>query len=305
MVETVYRSGYISIIGRPNVGKSTLLNQILQEKIAIVSDKPQTTRTRIMGVKHNNTCQFVFLDTPGIHKPKYKMNRRMVQTARGTLLEVDLIYFVIDGTDAHAFIKRGSSRRGGDHFIIDWLKGIKTPVFLIVNKIDLIKKEKTLPLVQDFAGRYCFKEVVPVSAAEGINIEKLLDLSESNLPPGGKIFPDDVITDQPLRFIAAEEIREKILNHTRQEIPYSVAVLIDEFREEKNQPTRIRATVFVERDSQKGILIGKGGSMLKRVGTEARKDLERLLGTKVFLEVWVKVRKDWRQNESFLAELGY
>lgn len=305
MTESVFRSGYISIIGRPNVGKSTLLNRLLEEKVAIISDKPQTTRTRIMGVKQTPSCQFVFLDTPGIHKPRYKMNRRMVQAARGTLLEVDLIYLVVDATDAHQFIQRGPTGRGGDHYIINWLKGVKTPVFLLLNKIDLIKKDKTLPLVQDFVERYSFKEVVPVSAAKGSNIDKLLELSKSHLPPGGKIFPDDVITDQPLRFIAAEEIREKILKYTREEIPYSVAVLIDEFKEEKNQPTRIRATVFVERNSQKGILIGKGGGMLKRVGTEARKDLEALLGTKVFLEVWVKVHKDWRQNESFLTELGY
>ncbi len=305
MTEPGFQSGYVSIIGRPNVGKSTLLNQILQEKVSIISDKPQTTRTRILGVKQTKSCQFVFLDTPGIHKPKYKMNRRMVQTARGTLLEVDLIYLVVDATDAHEFLRRGPSGRGGDHFIINWLKGIETPVFLIINKIDLVKKEKTLPLVQDFAERFSFKEIVPVSAAKGINVEKLLDLSKNHLPVGGKIFPDDVITDQPIRFIAAEEIREKILKYTREEIPYSVAVLIDEFKEEKNEPTRIRATVFVERDSQKGILIGKGGGMLKRIGTEARKDLENLLGTKVFLEVWVKVRKDWRQNESFLTELGY
>ncbi|HEY5649628.1 MAG TPA: GTPase Era [Nitrospiria bacterium] len=305
MTAPPFHSGYVSIVGRPNVGKSTLLNSILKEKVSIISDKPQTTRTRVLGVKQTKNCQFVFFDTPGIHKPKYKMNQRMVQSARSTLTEVDLIYLVADATDAHNFMRKGSSGRGGDQFIIELLKMIKTPVFLVLNKIDLVRKEKTLPLVQDFIERFSFKEVVPVSAAKGINIEKLLSLSKTHMPAGNRIFPDDVITDQPLRFIAAEEIREKILKYTREEIPYSVAVLIDEFKEEKDHPTRIRATVYVERNSQKGILIGKGGGMLKRVGTEARRDLEDLLGTKVFLEVWVKVQKDWRQNESFLTELGY
>lgn len=300
-----FHSGFISIIGRPNVGKSALLNRFLQEKIAIVSDKPQTTRNRILGVKHRADGQMVFLDTPGIHKPKYKLNQMMVQVARATLEEVDLIFFVAEATDAPRFRAGGSIRAGGDLYIMDWLKEIKTPVFLVLNKIDLIKKEQTLPMVEVYCRQFPFAEVVPVSALTGGNTDRLLDIAATYLPEGEPFFPEDTVTDQPVRFIASELIREKILHHTREEIPYSVAVLIEEFVEEKDRPTHIRATLLVERESQKGILIGKSGEMLKTVGKEARLEIERLLGTKLFLELWVKVEKNWRQDEALLSKLVF
>jgi GTPase len=305
MNEAIYHSGLISIIGRPNVGKSTLLNRILREKIAIVSDKPQTTRNRIMGVMHLPHAQIVFLDTPGIHKPRYKLNQRMVKAALNTLEEVDLVFFMVEGTDAQPSGRHGPSVGTGDQFVLEQLKGLETPVFLVLNKMDLIKKEKTIPLVEDFTRRFKFAEVFPISALNGDNVERLIEVATGYLPVGDPVFPADVVTDQPVRFIAAETIREKILHHTREEIPYSVAVIIEEFKEEPDRPIMVRAMILVERDSQKGILIGKKGEMLKTVGTEARLELEALLGTKVFLELWVKAQKDWRQDENVLKELGY
>ena len=305
MSHSEFHSGFISIIGRPNVGKSTLLNQILQEKVAIISDKPQTTRNRILGVKHLPDSQLIFLDTPGIHKPQSKLNQRMVRVARDTLEEVDLIFFMIEATEANRIARYKPLKSGGDRFILDWIHELKTPVFLIINKMDLIKKERIIPLLQDCSAEFSFAEIVPVSARTGYNIDRLLKVAGGYIPEGAPIFPEDVVTDQPVRFIAGELIREKILHHTRQEIPYSVAVIIEEFKEEKDKPTRILATIFVERDSHKGILIGKRGDMLKKVGTEARKEMEALFGNKVYLELWVKVQKDWRQNEPLLTELGY
>lgn len=305
MSHSEFHSGFISIIGRPNVGKSTLLNQILQEKVAIISDKPQTTRNRILGVKHLPDSQLIFLDTPGIHKPQSKLNQRMVRVARDTLEEVDLIFFMIEATDANRIARYKPLKSGGDRFILDWIRELETPVFLIINKMDLIKKERIIPFLQDYSAEFSFAEIVPVSALTGYNIDRLLKVACGYIPEGAPIFPEDVLTDQPVRFIAGELIREKILHHTRQEIPYSVAVMIEDFKEEKDKPTRILATIFVERDSHKGILIGKRGDMLKKVGTEARKEMEALLGNKVYLELWVKVQKDWRQNEPLLSELGY
>jgi GTPase len=305
MNEAIYHSGLISIIGRPNVGKSTLLNRILREKIAIVSDKPQTTRNRILGVMHLPHAQIIFLDTPGIHKPRYKLNQRMVKAALNTLEEVDLVFFMVEGTDAQPSGRRGPSVGPGDQFVLEQLKGLETPVILVLNKMDLIKKERTIPLVEDFTRRFKFAEVVPVSALTGDNVDRLIEVATAYLPEGDPVFPADVVTDQPVRFIVAETIREKILRHTREEIPYSVAVLIEEFKEEPDRPIMIRAMILVERDSQKGILIGKKGEMLKTVGSEARLELEALLGTKVFLELWVKAKKDWRQDENVLKELGY
>ncbi|HTN44506.1 MAG TPA: GTPase Era [Nitrospiria bacterium] len=305
MNPTAFHSGFVSIIGRPNVGKSTLLNQILQEKIAIVSDKPQTTRNRILGVKNLPHAQIVLLDTPGIHKPKYKLNHRMVSVALGTLEEVDLIFFMVEATDAASTGRIGPAIGSGDQYILERLKELETPVFLVVNKMDLIKKEKTIPLVEEYTRRFKFAEVVPISALSGDNVDRLMEIAADRLPEGEPFFPPEVVTDQPVRFIAIETIREKILHHTRQEIPYSVAVMIETFREEAKKPVHIRAVILVERDSQKGILIGKKGEMLKTVGTEARIELEALLGTKVFLELWVKVQKDWRQDETVLKEIGY
>lgn len=305
MNKTVFRAGLISIIGRPNVGKSTLLNRILKEKISIISDKPQTTRNRILGVKHLPQAQIVFLDTPGIHRPRYKLNQRMVKAAMGTLQEVDVVFFLIEATDAVRTGRYKSPESGGDRFIMERLEGLKTPVFLVLNKMDLVKKEKTLPLVEEYTQRFQFAEVIPISALIGNNVDHLLAVAVGYLPEGRPFYPADVITDQPLRFMATERIREKILHHTREEIPYSVAVRIEDFVEEKDKPVHIQATIIVERDSQKGILIGKNGGMLKRIGTEARMELEALLETRVFLGLWVKVQKDWRQNEPVLTELGY
>jgi GTP-binding protein Era len=305
MNPAVFHSGFVSIIGRPNVGKSTLLNQILREKIAIISDKPQTTRNRILGVKNLPHAQIVLLDTPGIHKPKYKLNYRMVNVALGTLEEVDLIFFMVEATDAVSTGRIGPTIGSGDQYILERLKELKTPVFLVLNKMDLIKKEKTIPLVEEYTRRFKFAEVFPISALTGDNVDRLMVVAADYLPEGEPFFPADVVTDQPMRFIATETIREKILHHTREEIPYSVAVVMEEFKEEPKKPVHIRAVILVERDSQKGILIGKKGEMLKTVGTEARIELEALLGTKVFLELWVKVQKDWRQDENVLKELGY
>ena len=292
-----FRSGFVSIIGRPNVGKSTLLNQILKEKIAIVSDKPQTTRTRIMGVHHLPKAQIVFLDTPGIHKPKFSLNQRMVKTALNALREVDLILFLVEAT---------SDPGSGDQFILELLKPLKVPVFLVLNKIDRVSKPSLLPLIQRHVQQLKFTEVVPVSALSGENIDRLQKIIVQYLPVGDPLFPEDTITDQPLRFIAAEIIREKILAKTYQEVPYSVAVAIEDFSEDsQKQLVSIHAVIMIERDSQKGILIGKRGEMLKAVGTEARIELERLIGTKVFLKLWVKVKEDWRYNEAVLNELGY
>ena len=297
MKQEGFRSGFVSIIGRPNVGKSTLLNRILKEKISIISDKPQTTRNRIMGVLHLSGAQLVFLDTPGIHKPKFKLNQRMVRTALNTLQEVDLILFLVEAFDAPG---------PGDQFIMERLKGLSIPVFLVINKIDRVKKETLIPLIEQCTRSFTFTEVVPVSALTGNNVDRLIEVIVKHLPEGQPLFPEDTITDQPLRFIAAEVIREKILTRTHEEIPYSVAVVIEEFLEDpEKQRVTIRAVIYVERDSQKGIVIGKGGEMLKAVGTAARLELEGLIGTKVYLELWVKVKKDWRGNESLLTEVGY
>jgi len=297
MKQEGFRSGFVSIIGRPNVGKSTLLNRILKEKISIISDKPQTTRNRIMGVLHLSGAQLVFLDTPGIHKPKFKLNQRMVRTALNTLKEVDLILFLVEAFDAPG---------PGDQFIMERLKGLSIPVFLVINKIDRVKKETLIPLIEQCTRSFTFTEVVPVSALTGDNVDRLIEVIVKHLPEGQPLFPEDTITDQPLRFIAAEVIREKILTRTHEEIPYSVAVVIEEFLEDpEKQRVTIRAVIYVERDSQKGIVIGKGGEMLKAVGTAARLELEGLIGTKVYLELWVKVKKDWRGNESLLTEVGY
>ncbi len=291
--EQKFKSGFISIIGRPNVGKSTLLNALLGEKIAIISDKPQTTRNRILGIVNRPGVQMVFMDTPGIHKPIHKMNEVMVKTALATYNEVDVILMLVEATE-----KPGR----GDKFIIETLSKVKTPVFLLINKVDLIEKERLLPLMQEYSALYPFAEIIPISAL----LKDLGDLADSllkYLPQGPKYFPDDQLTDQPERFIVAELVREKIFKLTKEEIPYSSAVVIEDMTEEPDI-TRIHAVIYVERDSQKGILIGKGGGMLKQIGTLARQDAEKLLGTKIFLKLWVKVKKDWREDERMLKNIG-
>ena len=288
-----FKSGFIAIIGRPNVGKSTLMNCLLGEKISIISDKPQTTRNRIRGILTLPDSQLVFLDTPGIHKPLHKMNEIMVQTALGTYGEVDVIMLLVEATERPG---------AGDKFIIDTLAKAKTPVFLVINKVDLIAKERLLPLMQELSGLYPFAEIIPVSALKK-DLGGLVDALLKRMPLGPKYFPDDQLTDQPERFVVTEIIREKIFELTKEEIPYSTAVVIEQMKEEPNLTT-IHAMIYVERDSQKGIVIGKNGALLKEIGTRARLDAEKLLGVKVFLQLWVKVKKGWRDDDHMLKNVG-
>ncbi|WP_216830047.1 GTPase Era [Alkalihalobacterium elongatum] len=292
-----YKSGFVAIIGRPNVGKSTLLNYIIGQKIAIMSDKPQTTRNKIQGVYTNNDSQIVFLDTPGIHRPKHKLGDFMMKIANNTLREVDLIMFVIDA---------GEGFGSGEQFILDRLKESKTPVFLVVNKIDKVHPEKLLDIINEYKDRHTFEEIVPVSALEGNNVPTLLEQITKHLPEGPQYYPADQVTDHPERFIVAELIREKALHLTREEIPHSLAVVIEQMKKREGSDTvYVGATIIVERSSQKGIIIGKQGSMLKEIGKRARIDIEALLGSKVFLELWVKVQKDWRNKGNQLRDFGF
>jgi GTP-binding protein Era len=291
--------GTVAIIGRSNVGKSTLLNRLLREKIAIVSDKPQTTRTRILGVVHAPGAQIALLDTPGLHKPQHLLNRRMVKTAVETLEEADLLYVLMEAT---------SLPGPGDLLVVDHVKAALAkrprPVILVVNKIDAVNKLKLLPVLELYAKLFAWTEVVPVSAETGDNVERLLEVTVTHLPEGDAAYDDETITDQSMRTLAAEMIREKILKQTYEEVPHSVAVEIDQFVEE-GRLMRISASVFVEKGSHKSIVIGKQGERLKAVGTQARQDMEKLFGKKVFLEMWVKVREAWREDERALIELGY
>jgi GTPase len=288
-----FRSGFIAIIGRPNVGKSTLMNCLLGEKISIISDKPQTTRNRIRGILSRPDAQLVFIDTPGIHKPLHKMNEIMVNMALGTYSEVDVIMLLVEATERPG---------GGDRFIIDSLAKVRTPVLLIINKVDLIAKERLLPLMQEYSTLYSFAEIIPVSALMQ-DLGGLVNALLKRMPKGPKYFPDDQLTDQPERFVVSEIIREKIFELTKEEIPYSTAVMIDQVKEDSGL-TRIDATIFVDRDSQKGIVIGKNGALLKEIGTRARLDAEKLLGVKVFLQLWVKVKKGWRDDNRMLKNVG-
>ena len=293
------RFGTVAIIGRPNVGKSTLLNQLLKQKVAIVSDKPQTTRTRILGVVHVPGAQIALLDTPGLHKPQHLLNRRMVRTTVETLEEADILYVLMDTT---------SSPGPGDLLVIDHVKGAirkrLRPVILVLNKVDLVNKLKLLPVMETYTRLFAWTDVVPVSAETGDNVDRLLSVTVAHLPEGDAGYGEDTVTDQSMRTLAAEMIREKILLQTYEEVPYSVAVEIDAFVEE-GKLARISATVLVERESHKAILIGKHGDRLKEVGTEARTELEEIFEMKVFLQLWVKVREAWREDEHALTELGY
>ncbi|GGG13723.1 GTPase Era [Lysinibacillus alkalisoli] len=293
-----FKSGFISIIGRPNVGKSTFLNRVVGQKIAIMSDKPQTTRNKVQGVLTTENSQFIFIDTPGIHKPKHKLGDFMLKVSKNTLREVDIIMFMVNAEQ-----KLGP----GDEFIMNLLEGNQTPVFLIVNKIDRVHPDKLATIIEGYKERYDFAEIVPISALEGHNVDHLLETVERYMPEGPQYYPADQVTDHPERFIISELIREKVLHLTREEIPHSVAVVIDKIRrdEEFENKIRVSATIMVERDSQKGIVIGKNGAMLKEVGTRARKDIEMLLGSKVYLELWVKVQKDWRNKSVHLRDFGF
>jgi GTP-binding protein Era len=290
------RSGFVSIIGRPNAGKSTLLNRIVGEKIAIVSDKPQTTRTRIVGVKNYEGAQMVFVDTPGIHRPLHRLNVRMVDAAVETVHEVDVVALVHDA----------STRPGkGDRYVSTLLKDVRVPVVLVLNKIDLIAKPKLLPVIAEMQSWHDFSDIVPVSAATGDGVERLERILLEKLPEGPPLYDQDFLTDQPERVLAAETVREKVLQHTRAELPFSTAVVVDEFDEqERERMLRLYCTIFVETESQKPIVIGRGGEMIKRIGTEARHDLEKFFATKVFLDLRVKVNPDWRNNDRALDDLG-
>ncbi|MGM1046573.1 GTP-binding protein Era [Paenibacillus uliginis N3/975] len=296
MQKKTFKSGFVAIIGRPNVGKSTLMNQVIGQKIAIMSDKPQTTRNKIHGVYTTNDSQVVFLDTPGIHKRQSKLGDYMNQTALGTLGEVEAVLFLVDASEGFG---------GGDRFIAEQLKQIRTPVILVMNKIDKIEPTALLPLIEEYRKLLDFAEIVPISAKLGNNVNTLLDQIQKYLPPGPQYYPEDQVTDHPEQFVCAELIREKILHKTREEVPHSIAVTIEDMRVEENGTVHISAVIFVERDSQKGIIIGKQGTLLKEVGRQARQDIQRLLGSKIFLELWVKVKKDWRNQERVLRDLGF
>lgn len=290
-----FRSGYVSIIGRPNVGKSTLLNNILGQKVAIVTERPQTTRNKLVGIRTFPDAQIIFIDTPGIHEPKHLLGKRMVRAAQEVLQEIDIVLFMIDAERAVA----------KDKEIIALLKATGSPVFLLINKIDSMKKTDLLPLIDTYRALYPFREILPVSAESGEGVDIVIEKIKETLPPGPKYYADDMLTDQMERFMATEIIREKIMLKTSEEIPHSVAVEVLEWKEREDGLVAISANIYVEREGQKGIIIGKNGALLKMIGTNARHDIERLLGTKVFLQLWVKVRSGWRDDNSALKELGY
>lgn len=292
----VIKSGFVCIIGRPNVGKSTLLNQIVGQKIAIVSDKPQTTRNRILGIYTTDEGQAIFLDTPGIHRPRHRLGDYMQKVVRQAMDGVDLLLYVVDVS-----VPVGA----GEEYILNQLSSVRTPVIMVLNKIDLVKKTDLLPVMEWFSKRCSLLAVVPVSALNGENLEVVRRLIFDNLPEGPCYYSQEMVTDQPERFLAAELIREKVLLLTREEIPHSVAVTIEDMQLRSNQMLYLAAVIYVERDSQKGILIGKNGRMLKEVGRLARLELEPLLGNQIYLELWVKVKKDWRDSDSALQSFGY
>ena len=291
-----FNSGFVAIVGRPNVGKSTFMNYVLGQKIAIMSDKAQTTRNKIQGVYTKDDAQIVFLDTPGIHKPKHELGEFMVKSAYSALKEVDAVLFMVNVSE-----KRGP----GDDFIIEKLKGIKTPIFLVLNKIDLVTPEVLLERVESYKDALDFAGVFPISVLQGNNVNELMEGLINALPEGPQYYPADQITDHPEYFVVSELIREKILQLTQEEIPHSVAVTVDKMQKDEFDKVHVYANIIVERKSQKGIIIGKGGRLLKEIGTRARRDIQQLLGNKVYLELWVKVEKDWRKRKSNLQEYGY
>jgi len=293
-----YKSGFVTIVGRPNVGKSTLSNRLAGEKISIISSKPQTTRNTIKTIINSQDGQIIFIDTPGIHKPKNKLGEYMVNIAVNTLNEVDIVLFLVEATDE----KPGT----GDMFIMDELKKLKTPVILIINKIDLIRKEQLFARIGQFTSVMDFKSVIPISALNNEGTDIVINEIKKLLPEGPKYFPDDIVTDQPEKMIAAELIREKILELVQEEVPHGTGVEVVSFKERTGKNIiDIEANIYCERETHKGILIGKEGKMLKSIGSLARVDIENLLGTKVFLQLWVKVKPDWRNSDNMLKTLGY
>jgi len=287
-------SGFVSFIGRPNAGKSTLLNRIVGHKLAIVSDKPQTTRTRIVGVKNYPDAQVVFVDTPGVHKPAHRMNVRMVDLALDAMREVDLVALVVDV----------SAKPGpGDRHLLSLVKDVKTPAILALNKVDLIAKPRLLPVIDRYRQEHPFVEIVPISATDGTNVDVLEQLFRAHLPAGEALYPLDYVTDQPERFFVAEIVREQVLRLTHAELPFSTAVVVDHV-EEAGTLVRLYATIFVERESQKPIIVGRAGAMIKQIGTAARAELERFFGARVYLDLRVKVKSEWRDDERALDEIG-
>ncbi|MDY0384386.1 GTPase Era [Trichlorobacter sp.] len=295
MSDVAYKSGFVSIIGRPNVGKSTLLNRILGEKIVAVSDKPQTTRNVIRGILSDEGSQIVFVDTPGIHSARNRINKAMVDAAMTAVTGIDLLLLVVDAT-----------QRIDEPFVKDICTRAGAPVWLVLNKIDQVEpKEKLFSLIEGYTRLHAFPEIIPISAQSGSNVERLVGLVRERLPEGEALFPEDILTDLPEKFICAELIREKVFRLTTKEIPYGTAVVVEAFQERENGVVAITATIMVERDTHKGIIIGKRGSMLKKIGEQARRDIERLLGTRVFLELFVQVQERWTERTAMLRELGY
>ena len=293
---STHKSGFAAVIGRPNVGKSTLINALIGQKIAIMSDKPQTTRSRILCILTEEDAQIIFLDTPGVHKPKHKLGDYMAKATEGALHGVDVVVFVVDVTE-----KMGA----GEQYILKQLERVRVPVLLAVNKVDCIAREQVLPILAKYAKAYDFAGIVPISAREGENLEGLLAEIKAHLPEGPQYYPADMVTDQPERLIVAELVREKVLALTRDEIPHAVAVDIEEMTARPKGDVYIRAVIYVERESQKGIVIGAHGALLRTIGQQARTDVETLLGAKVYLDLWVKTRKDWRNRANALREFGF
>ncbi len=292
-----FYSGFVSLVGRPNVGKSTLMNRLIGEKIAIISNKPQTTRNRVQSILTKDDFQIVFIDTPGIHKPRHKLGEFMVKSAETTLNEVDAVLMLIEPADRVL---------EADRLIIEKYSKIKSPVILVINKVDSTDKESVFKVIDNYRKLYDFAEIVPISALEGTNTDELLEVIKKYLPEGPQYFPSDMITDQPERQIAAEIIREKALRLLQEEIPHGIAVEIMEMKKRpEGNMVDVRATIYCEKDSHKGIIIGKHGAMLKKIGTNAREDIQKLLGSPIYLDLWVKVKKDWRDNDFLLKNFGY
>ena len=292
-----FYSGFVSLVGRPNVGKSTLMNRLIGEKIAIISNKPQTTRNRIQSILTKDDYQIVFIDTPGIHRPRHKLGEYMVKSAETTLNEVDAVLMLIEPTDKIL---------ESDRLIIEKFAKVKSPVILVINKVDTVDRERILKVIDNYRQIYDFADIVPISALEGNNTDELINVIRKYLPEGPQYFPSDMITDQPERQIASEIIREKALRLMQEEIPHGIAVEITEMKKRpEGNLVDVRATIFCEKDSHKGIIIGKQGAMLKKIGSSARRDIERLLGSPIYLELWVKVKKDWRDSDFLLKNFGY
>lgn len=297
MTNDHFKSGFAAMIGRPNVGKSTLLNHVLGQKVAIMSDKPQTTRNKIQAVYNQSDAQVVFIDTPGIHKPKHKLGSFMTNIAQKTLDEVDIVLFMVDADKGYG---------KGDQYIMEQLEKCHTPVFLVINKIDKVHPDQLLPFIESYREKYEFTEVIPISALNGNNVNTLLEQILLYMEEGPQFYPADQVTDHPERFIISELVREKVLHLTEDEVPHSVAAQVEhiEYKEEKDT-VYVAAAIIVERSSQKGIIIGKQGKMLRNIGTQARGDIEALLGSKVYLDLWVKVRENWRNREGRLRDFGF